>query len=194
MAERKGLSKKTRFEVFKRDKFTCQYCGRMAPDVILEVDHIKPVAEGGTNKMINLITSCRDCNRGKGKVKLSDDAELKKQQKQLVELADKREQLEMLMNWKLELADLESQEVEYISDYLDKRTGYCLNEHGELTARGLLKQFSFAEIIDGIDIALAQYYKGDNYSWNKAWNKVGGICYNRRKQKEQEDGRMVQDQ
>ena len=86
MGERKGIGKKTRFEVFKRDKFTCQYCGRMAPDVILEVDHIKPVAEGGTNKMINLITSCRDCNRGKGKVRLSDDTELKKQQEQLAEL------------------------------------------------------------------------------------------------------------
>ena len=40
MGQRKTLSKKIRFEVFKRDKFTCQYCGRMSPDVILEVDHI----------------------------------------------------------------------------------------------------------------------------------------------------------
>ena len=39
MAERKPLSKKIRFEVFKRDAFTCQYCGQMAPDVLLEVDH-----------------------------------------------------------------------------------------------------------------------------------------------------------
>jgi 5-methylcytosine-specific restriction endonuclease McrA len=29
---RKALSKKLRFEVFKRDNFTCQYCGRAAPD------------------------------------------------------------------------------------------------------------------------------------------------------------------
>lgn len=191
MAGRKGLSKKTRFEVFKRDKFTCQYCGRMSPDVILEVDHIKPVAEGGTNKMMNLITSCRDCNRGKGKVKLSDDAELKKQQKQLVELAEKREQLEMMMNWKLELANLETQEVEYISSYLHERTGYSLNEYGVEDAYKYLKQFSFVEVIDAIDIAMAYYYKGDGKTWNTAWEKVGGICYNRRKQKqEQEDGNV----
>ena len=50
--KRKNLPKKIRFEVFKRDSFTCQYCGRMAPDVILEVDHILPVAEGGTNNII----------------------------------------------------------------------------------------------------------------------------------------------
>lgn len=65
--KRKAISKKLRFEVFKRDSFTCQYCGRKAPDVVLEVDHIKPVAQGGTNTILNLITSCRECNRGKGK-------------------------------------------------------------------------------------------------------------------------------
>jgi len=43
--ERKAISKKLRFEVYKRDKFTCQYCGRKAPDVILEIDHINPVAK-----------------------------------------------------------------------------------------------------------------------------------------------------
>ena len=43
MAKRKGISKKTRFDVFKRDSFTCQYCGKSAPDVVLQVDHINPV-------------------------------------------------------------------------------------------------------------------------------------------------------
>ena len=103
MANRKPLSKKMRFEVFKRDKFTCQYCGRTAPDVILEVDHIKPVAEGGTNDLINLVTSCKDCNRGKGKRELSDDSAVKVQQEQLKELAKKSEQLEMMVKWKDEL-------------------------------------------------------------------------------------------
>lgn len=68
---RVAISKRTRFEVFKRDKFTCQYCGKHPPEVILEVDHITPVAEGGTNEEANLITSCRDCNRGKAAVPLS---------------------------------------------------------------------------------------------------------------------------
>ena len=51
MADRKNISKKMRYEVFKRDSFRCQYCGRSAPEVILEADHIKPVAEGGKNTM-----------------------------------------------------------------------------------------------------------------------------------------------
>ena len=53
MGKRKPISKKLRFEIFKRDKFTCQYCGKMAPDVVLEVDHIKPVCKGG--QMMSLI-------------------------------------------------------------------------------------------------------------------------------------------
>lgn len=61
-----ALSKKTRFEVFKRDGFACQYCGATPPKVILHVDHIHPVAEGGTNDQDNLVTSCESCNQGKG--------------------------------------------------------------------------------------------------------------------------------
>jgi hypothetical protein len=64
---RKPISKKMRFDVFKRDSFACMYCGQHPPKVILEVDHITPVFEGGKNRLDNLITACFDCNRGKGK-------------------------------------------------------------------------------------------------------------------------------
>jgi hypothetical protein len=66
-----ALSVRTRFEVFKRDEFLCQYCGRKSPDVVLEVDHIIPVCEGGQDDPINLITSCWECNRGKSGVPLA---------------------------------------------------------------------------------------------------------------------------
>lgn len=61
----RNVSKSLRFEVFQRDKHTCQYCGRKVPEVVLEVDHLFPVAKGGTDDFDNLITSCEDCNRGK---------------------------------------------------------------------------------------------------------------------------------
>lgn len=64
--KRKAISKKTRFEVFKRDGFMCCYCGAHPPESILEVDHIQAVANGGGNEIDNLVTSCLDCNRGKG--------------------------------------------------------------------------------------------------------------------------------
>lgn len=63
---RKPISKKVRFGVFKRDEFTCQYCGRTPPAVVLEVDHILAVSKGGDNAEHNLLTACFDCNNGKG--------------------------------------------------------------------------------------------------------------------------------
>lgn len=67
-----SIGKKLRFEIFKQDHFTCQYCGRKTPDVVLELDHIVPKAEGGTDDPTNLITSCFECNRGKGKTPLGE--------------------------------------------------------------------------------------------------------------------------
>lgn len=60
-----AVSKRTRFEVLKRDNHTCRYCGGVAPDVILTVDHVTPVALGGTDDPSNLVAACRDCNYGK---------------------------------------------------------------------------------------------------------------------------------
>ncbi|MCL5099991.1 MAG: HNH endonuclease [Candidatus Marsarchaeota archaeon] len=60
-----------RFDVFRRDNFTCQYCGRKPPEVELEVDHVIPRALGGSNDISNLKTACRECNRGKGKKPLN---------------------------------------------------------------------------------------------------------------------------
>jgi Zn-finger protein len=51
--KRPVLNKKIRFEIFKRDNFTCQYCGQKAPNVKL---NIIPNDEGSE------ITVCQDCN------------------------------------------------------------------------------------------------------------------------------------
>lgn len=66
MTIRKALSKKTRFDVFKRDAFACQYCGAHPPGVLLHVDHVVAVASGGNNSIDNLVTACQPCNAGKG--------------------------------------------------------------------------------------------------------------------------------
>lgn len=47
-----------------------QYCGRKTPAVILEVDHVVPLSDGGRDEIENLATSCWDCNRGKGATSL----------------------------------------------------------------------------------------------------------------------------
>ena len=66
---------KFRFEIFKRDNFKCQYCGSGVVDgARLAVDHIIPIAKGGTTNAENLITSCYACNLGKRDVLLSERA------------------------------------------------------------------------------------------------------------------------
>jgi hypothetical protein len=60
-----AVSKRLRFEIFRRDNHTCRYCGASAPDVPLRVDHVTPVALGGTDTPDNLVTSCEPCNGGK---------------------------------------------------------------------------------------------------------------------------------
>jgi len=64
--KRETISLKVRFEIFRRDDFSCQICGATAHESRLEVDHKHPVSRGGTNDPENLWTLCFPCNRGKG--------------------------------------------------------------------------------------------------------------------------------
>ena len=61
---------KKRFEVFKRDNFTCQYCWKKSVDVTLEIDHVIPKSKWWTDDFWNLVTSCRECNLWKWKEEL----------------------------------------------------------------------------------------------------------------------------
>lgn len=62
---RKPLGNAKRFKILQRDGFRCQYCGGTPPSVVLEVDHIVAVANGGDNAEENLVTACSGCNHGK---------------------------------------------------------------------------------------------------------------------------------
>jgi hypothetical protein len=59
------VSKRLRYEILRRDNYTCRYCGRSAPEVKLTVDHVQPVALGGSDAPNNLAAACVDCNNGK---------------------------------------------------------------------------------------------------------------------------------
>lgn len=59
-----AVSKRTRYEVLRRDDFTCRYC--RSKDNELHVDHVTPVSLGGSDKPDNLVAACKDCNAGKG--------------------------------------------------------------------------------------------------------------------------------
>ena len=66
--QRALMTKKLRDYIKKRDNFTCCNCGNSTykePNLLLEIDHIIPVAKGGCTVEDNLQTLCWKCNRAK---------------------------------------------------------------------------------------------------------------------------------
>lgn len=68
-SQRNAMTKDLREAIKKRDNYTCCICGNSVlkePNLLLEVDHIIPVAKGGKTQADNLQTLCWRCNRSKG--------------------------------------------------------------------------------------------------------------------------------
>jgi hypothetical protein len=179
MTKRKNLTKTVRFEVFKRDRFTCQYCGEKAPDVVLRCDHIHPVAEGGTNDIINLVTACFDCNAGKGARLLDDRSAVERQRAQLEAAQERREQLEMMLQWRDEAEGQKNDAVDEIAKrVIERGGGYGPNENGRNNIRRWLKRFTVAEVLAGLDeafdkhMAFPQKGKPDTAAWEVAFAKI----------------------
>lgn len=63
-----AVSKRLRYEILRRDEHRCRYCGAKAPDVRITVDHVVPIALGGSDDPANLVAACVDCNTGKSSV------------------------------------------------------------------------------------------------------------------------------
>jgi len=66
----------SRYNIFARDKNTCQYCGYKFPRSELNLDHVIPRSQGGTSTWENVVCSCHRCNRKKGG-KTPDQARMK---------------------------------------------------------------------------------------------------------------------
>jgi 5-methylcytosine-specific restriction endonuclease McrA len=56
--------KLTKREIFRRDNYTCQYCGHQMGH--LTIDHVEPRHRGGQHRWDNLVAACQQCNRQKG--------------------------------------------------------------------------------------------------------------------------------
>jgi hypothetical protein len=184
--KRKAISKKVRFEVFKRDSFSCQYCGAAAPEAILVIDHIHPVAKGGDNSVLNLITSCRACNAGKSDRTLDDNAHVQKQKRQLDELNERRAQLEMIVKWREGLRSVDEDALQTAVDAFEGwvEQQWELDDYGRKFLARAIKKHGLAKTLDAIDTSCERYLIADTKGWfdkrsaNEALKKVGGILYN----------------
>ena len=186
MNKRKSMSKTLRFEVFKRDSFSCQYCGATpSKKTMLEVDHIKPVAKGGDNDILNLITSCFDCNRGKSARELSDDSVVVKQKKQLDNLQEKREQFKMMYEWRKGLDGLTSEAAHMITEYIESKVEpFVLSKSAKKNLEKTINKYDFDDILNAINISESTYlrYEVDDTlepdSVKNFFSKITGILVN----------------
>jgi 5-methylcytosine-specific restriction endonuclease McrA len=62
----------TRFNVFLRDRFTCQYCNEPFPTPDLTFDHVIPRSKGGRTEWTNVVTACSKCNLRKGNMSVRE--------------------------------------------------------------------------------------------------------------------------
>lgn len=123
-----ALSVRTRFEIFKRDDYTCRYCGRKSPDVVLEVDHVVPQCDGGNDDPMNLVTACWDCNRGKAGVPLTHVLTGEDPHDKAIELLERERQLQEY-NRVLERERYEREQAAW------RLSEYWLDEQGLLTEK-----------------------------------------------------------
>jgi formamidopyrimidine-DNA glycosylase len=176
---RKGLSIKTRFEVFKRDGFQCNYCGAKTPNVVLEVDHIKPVSKGGTNSIDNLLTSCFDCNRGKSNNELTsmpntlvNKLEIQKEKnKQYAEFQKSLKETKKLMD-----ADIELVEDIYNANF----EGWIFTDKFKISVKKFIEKLGIEIVTDAMEKACIVVRNE-----NQALKYFCGICWNTIKEHEE---------
>ena len=176
--KRKPVSKRMRFEVLKRDRFTCQYCSAKPPKVPLEVDHIMPVSKGGENVMNNLITACFDCNRGKSNIELTAVPESMVQKMELRSIAlEQQKQFSRLL--KREKKEMESMidivESIYSISVDDK---YCFTDKFRLSVKNFIKELGVDEVSEAMEKTVIKHLRhGDVLRY------FCGICWNIIKEK-----------
>lgn len=169
---RKAISKKTRFEVFKRDAFTCQYCGAHPPESILHVDHIIPVCEGGKNDTGNLVTACEACNQGKGPVPLSSVPMSLRER--AAEVAEREEQLrgysEIMAAQRSRLDD-EAWDVAQV--FMEQFREDGIRKDWLQSIRMFIEKLGDHEVIRAMEIATAK----KPWSKNTCFRYFCGICW-----------------
>lgn len=174
---RKSISKKTRFEVFKRDGFSCMYCGNTPPAVVLEVDHIIPVSAGGENSLENYVTSCFECNRGKGARELTEVPPPLEQK--IAEMAEKEDQIKAFKNFLAAVKRRKTREINKIeaifTETFPDRVFTASFKRGSVGM--FLDKLPYHEVEDAMFLAVDRVNDPPNaakYFCGVCWHKVKG--------------------
>lgn len=171
---RVGISKKTRFDVFKRDQFQCAYCGAHPSEtVLLEVDHIHPVAEGGTNDIDNLVTACSDCNRGKGAGLLSSVPQ--SLEDKAIQVAEREAQIRAYYEILEAKKQRKDDELWSIADlYMSRFGDESILRTRLASIRTFLELLDYYEVQEAMELACNKMY-----SKAPAFRYFCGVCWNK---------------
>ena len=174
-----AISKKIRFEVFKRDGFACAYCGKTPPTIILEVDHIDPKSKDGTDDINNLITACFDCNRGKKDIPLNKIPS--KIQENIEVLQEQEEQIKAYRKFIRKIQTRQSRDYEKINSiYNEKFQGWSLSESFKIgSLKTFLSKLPLHEVEEAMIIAANKFTKAGKdkvipYFCGICWMKIKG--------------------
>lgn len=171
--KRKAISKKVRFEIFKRDGFTCQYCGAHPPKSVLHVDHIVPVAEGGGNEDTNLVTACDHCNLGKSASSLENiPASLSARAAEVAEREAQLRGYSEVMSAQRERIDDDCWEVANV--YIDHFRKDGVRKDWFQSIRQFVEKLGVHECIRAMEIATAR----KPYSESQCFRYFCGVCWN----------------
>ena len=121
---------------------------------------------------MNLITSCFDCNSGKGARQLSDNTIIQKQYNELEKLNERREQLEMMIEWRKSLECLQNTELEYFDNVLSDKFNKSLSDHGKKKVAAMIKKYSLNELLTIIDIIQEKDIKENIIDTMEKWARV----------------------
>ena len=170
---RQAIGKTTRFEIFKRDSFTCQYCGATPPSVVLEIDHIIPVAKGGTNDTRNLVTACFDCNRGKRDKHLHVVPEsIEERSERAAELEQQTREYEKVLRRKKQRIARQIKAVEKV--FQQEFPGYSFAPHFKQSVARFLDLLPAPQVVEAMELALHRVgFKGVDASTKY----FCGICW-----------------
>jgi len=170
--KRKAVSTRTRFEVFKRDGFACQYCGATPPGALLHVDHITAVANGGGGEMDNLVTACENCNLGKAAVPLSSVP--KSLRDKAAEVAEREAQImgyNDILQGRKDRIDDEAWRVAAELERVDVLESY--DRRRLQSIRMFLERLPFAEVLKAAEIANARW----SDSGGRHFRYFCGVCW-----------------
>jgi len=173
---RTAISKKIRFEVFKRDNFKCRYCAAKPPLAPLEIDHILPVSKGGKNNIENLVTACFDCNRGKSNILLNNKNEAIEDAVNRLKLAKKqhREFLKLIEDEENVINEL----IDKVEDIFNHHFKFYFSPKFRISVKGFLKHLSLSELIEAMERACSKMHNEEKclkYFCGICWNKINGI-------------------